>query len=179
MMRTLRATAVALVLGFVAAACVGNGEAGQVAAEAEFDVVPYNRPDVLGDEELAVSSLLGQDTPVVLNFFAAQCPPCLAEMPWLQAAADRFDGDVLLLGVDIGPFVGLGSNEQGAQLLQDLEITYPAAYAVDDAPLRQLGVVSMPTTAFFDADGRLVDSHPGILTEGQIQDWFEQLAEPS
>lgn len=181
MLRSMRATAVALVIGFVAAACggTGNDDAGRAAAEAEFDVIPYNRDDVLGQEEFAFSSLLGQDTPVVLNFFAALCPPCRAEMPWLQAAADKFEGDVLLVGVDVGPFVGLGSNEQGAQLLEDLGITYPAAYAVDDAPLRQIGVVSMPTTAFFDADGRLVDSHAGIMTEDQIDERFQQLAEAS
>jgi thiol-disulfide isomerase/thioredoxin len=181
MLRSVKVTAVALVVGLVAAACgsTGDEDPGEVAAEAQFDVVPYNRDDVLGEEELAVSSLLGQGTPVVLNFFAANCPPCLAEMPWLQAAADRHDGDVLLVGVDVGPFTGLGSNEEGAQLLVDLEITYPAAYAVDSTPVREVPVVAMPTTAFFDADGQLVDTHAGIMTEDQIEDRFQQLAEAS
>lgn len=146
------------------------------ATEGSFTVVAYQREDLLGGSEIAFDSLLGRGRPVILNFWAAQCPPCLLEMPWFQAAHEQYEDGVLLVGVDVGPFTGLGSNEQGAELLSDLEITYPAVYAIDDEPLRQLKVTSMPFTMFFDADGEIVDWHGGILTEPQIQDWFKHLA---
>jgi thiol-disulfide isomerase/thioredoxin len=171
--------AVALVVG----ACGSSAEPAEPAAAAEpsvtveFSIVPYNREDVFGSgDELGFESLLGQGMPVMLNFFSANCPPCVAEMPWFEAVAAEYEDEVLLVGVDIGPFVGLADNEEGAQLLEDLDITYAAAYAVDDAPLRQLGVVSMPTTAFFDGQGELLDTHAGILTENQIESAFQQLA---
>jgi hypothetical protein len=86
------------------------------------------------------------------------------------------DGSVLLVGVDVGPFTQLGTNEQGAELLSELGITYPAAYAVDDAPLREFSVTSMPTTVFFDGAGQIVDKHGGLLSEQQIRGWFATLS---
>lgn len=164
-----------LALALVAAACGADDEGG-VPSEASFDIVAYNNEDVFGGSEATFDALVGQGTPVVLNFWAAQCPPCLAEMPWLQDASERHEGDVLLVGVDVGPFTGLGSNEQGAELLDELGITYPAAYAADDEPLRSFEVLSMPTTVFFDGDGSIADTHAGIMTEDQIEDRFSQLA---
>src|SRR5918995_940798 len=99
------------------------------AAVDSFRLVAYEGEQVLG-RDLDFESLLGNGRPMVLNFWAAQCPPCLLEMPWLETVSQQYADRVLMLGVDIGPFIGLGTNEQGAQLLRDLDITYPAAYAV-------------------------------------------------
>jgi thiol-disulfide isomerase/thioredoxin len=163
---------------FAVSCAADDGDDGDgVAAEASFDVVPYNNEEVFGGSEVDFTSVLGNGTPVVLNFWAALCPPCLTEMPWLQAASERYDGEVLLVGVDVGPFTGLGNNEQGADLLDSLSITYPAAYAVDDTALREFEVISMPTTVFFDGEGSIVETHSGILVESQIDDWFSRLAE--
>ena len=103
-------------------------------------------------------------------------PACLAEMPWFESAWQDSDGSVLLVGVDVGAFTQLGTNEQGAELLSELGITYPAAYAADEVPLRQLSVTSMPTTVFFDGAGQIVDKHGGLLTEQQIREWFTTLS---
>lgn len=173
-----RLAALLLALAVVAVSCgTDDGSGDGVASEASFDVVPYNHEDVFGGAEVEFSTMLGNGTPVVLNFWAAQCPPCLAEMPWLQEASEQYEGEVLLVGVDVGPFTGLGNNEQGAELLDSLGITYPAAYAVDDTPLREFEVIGMPSTVFFDGDGNVVESHSGILTQSQIDGWFGRLAD--
>jgi cytochrome c biogenesis protein CcmG/thiol:disulfide interchange protein DsbE len=173
-----------LLLGLVAAACASNGgtvaeqprgSPGASAPGESFTVVAYQGEDQLGGDEVEFDSLLGQGKPVVLNFWAAQCPPCRAEMPWFQQAHERHGDSVLLVGVDIGPFIGLGSNEQGKRLLEELEIGYPAAAAVDDKPIRRFRVIGMPTTVFFDAGGSVIRTHAGILTKQQIDEWFERL----
>lgn len=145
-------------------------------SDAAFEVIAYQGEELLGGSEFTFNSVLAQGKPVVLNFWAAQCPPCLTEMPWYEAAWQEHGDSVLMVGVDVGPFTGLGSNEQGAELLDELEITYPAAYAVDNEPLRLYNVTNMPFTVVFDADGQIVDDHAGILVEQQIDDLFTQLA---
>ena len=154
----------------------GSGTEQAPDVDASFEIVAYHGSDALGGSEIDFASLLGHGTPVILNFWAAQCPPCLAEMPWFESAWQDSDGSVLLVGVDVGPFTHLGTNEQGAELLSELEITYPAAYATDDAPLRQFSVTSMPTTVFFDREGQIVDKHGGLRSEQQIRDWFATLS---
>jgi thioredoxin-like negative regulator of GroEL len=154
----------------------GSGAEQAPEAAAQFEIVAYQGSDALGGTEIDFASVLGNGTPVILNFWAAQCPPCLAEMPWFESAWQDSDGDVLLIGVDVGPFTQLGTNEQGTELLAELGITYPAAYAIDDAPLREFSVTSMPTTVFFDGEGQIADKHGGLLSEQQIRDWFETLS---
>jgi thiol-disulfide isomerase/thioredoxin len=174
----LTPTLVALIL--LGAACGSDSSRettdGPTADEASFSVVAYQGEDLLGGSEITFDSLLGHRTPVVLNYWAAQCPPCRAEMPWFQAAYEQHADSVLLVGIDVGRFTGLGTNEQGARLLEDLDITYPAVYAVDDTPMRHLEILSMPSTVLFDAAGEVVGNHAGIMTEQQIEDWFTKLA---
>lgn len=136
----------------------------------DFRIVAYQGDDVLGGHESVFSHVTSHGKPVVLNFFAGQCPPCRAEMPGFQRVADEFQGRVIFVGVDIGPYVHLGTHEDARALLSQLKMRYPAAYAVDSAPLTIYGVQSMPTTVVFDSKGQVVETHSGIFTEAQLRE---------
>ena len=135
----------------------------------DFRIVAYQGDDVLGGHESVFSHVTSQGKPVVLNFFAGQCPPCRAEMPGFQRVADDFQGRVIFVGVDLGPYVQLGTHADARALLSQLKMRYPAAYAVDPAPLTIYGVQGMPTTVVFDSKGQVVDSHSGFFTEAQLR----------
>lgn len=144
-------------------------------AEGSFPIVAYQGAELLGAEELDFADLLGRGTPVALNFWAGQCPPCRAEMPAFQRVYDRHADEFLLVGVDIGPFIGLGSHDDARALLTELGITYPTAYAVDDRAVRDYNIVSMPTTIFYAADGTERSRHNGLMTEEQFEEAVEQI----
>lgn len=158
-------TVIAIVAA-VAAVQSGGGSGGQTA---DFRIVAYQGADVLGGSEVNFSSLLGKGKPVVLNFWAGACPPCRAEMPSLQRVYEENAGAFTLIGVDIGPFVNLGSHDDAQRLLQELQVTYPAGYATSSDPVRTYNVLGMPTTVFFAADGRQVSKHTGLITEDQFR----------
>lgn len=130
-----------------------------------FPIVAYRGADTLGAETLDFGRLLGRGTPVVLNFWAGQCPPCRAEMPAFQKVYERYADEFLLVGVDIGPFIGLGTRESAIALLDELDIRYPTAYALDAGAVRDNQILSMPTTIFYDGAGAEVARHAGLLTE--------------
>jgi len=169
--------AVAVWLGQTDEAETGHNQAtGAAPATGDaFPIVAYQGADILGAEELDFSELLGSGTPVVLNFWAGQCPPCRAEMPAFQRVQDAYAGKFLLVGVDIGPFVGLGSHESAQALLAELGITYPAAYALDARAVRDNDVLGMPTTIFYGGDGTEVGRHTGLLTEEALASRVREL----
>ena len=136
-------------------------------------VVQQGQLDV-GRGEIMFSSLLDQGKPVVLNFWAGLCPPCRAEMPGFQAAYDTFRKDIILVGVDVGSMVNLGTEDDARRLLEEFDITYPAATAVGD-PLTPYGVHGMPSTLFFAHDGTLVDTHSGYLSETDLRQTITRL----
>ncbi len=60
-----------------------------------FSFTLFQGEKVLGAEKMEMDQLLGK--PIVLNFWAGQCPPCRAEMPDLQEFYDGSKDDVTLL----------------------------------------------------------------------------------
>ena len=56
-----------------------------------LDDVRAGRPPV------SLEALRGR--PVVLNFFGSWCPPCVREMPALQAISERYRGRIAFVGV--------------------------------------------------------------------------------
>ena len=144
----------------------------------DFRIVAYQGEDILGGHESRFSHVTSQGKPVVLNFFAGQCPPCRAEMPGFQKVADEFQGKVIFVGVDIGPYLQLGSHEDAQRLLAELKIRYPAAYAPDDSPLTKYQILGMPTTVIFDASGKMVEQNTGILTQNQLREKLRPLTSP-
>ena len=143
----------------------------------DFHMVAYQGQEVLGADELDVTQLFGRGKPVVLNFWAGLCPPCRAEMPGFQRVYDDLGDQFLLVGVDIGPFTGLGSNADARALLEELNISYPTAYATED-PTRSFAVLGMPTTVLFTADGRTVAKRTGFLPEDALRSSVKDLLAP-
>ncbi len=131
-------------------------------------LVAYQGSEILGGKTVDLGVVLGGGKPVVLNFFAGLCPPCRAEMPGFQHVWERHQDQFVLLGADIGPFLDLGSHEDAKRLLADLGITYPAAY-VEENVVSKFRIAGMPTTILYDAQGKEVTRHTGLLTEDQLE----------
>ena len=135
----------------------------------------YQGADELGGEEVLLSSVVGHGKPVMLNFWAALCPPCRAEMPDIQAVYEARGHEITVIGVDIGPQQFLGSREDGKKLLVNLGVHYPAGTTFDDGVVRDFRVVGMPTTFFIRADGTLMRSWSGLLTESKLNEIIDEL----
>jgi thiol-disulfide isomerase/thioredoxin len=145
----------------------------------DFPITVYQGQKVLGGQQIDLANLLSQGKPVVLNFWAGLCPPCRLEMPDLQAAYDEYQDGVLLFGLDVGVFTGLGSQEDGRALLQELEITYPAGTTSDAGVVREYQVIGMPTTYFITPDGHIVQKWTGLLTRDKLVELIGELLEAS
>lgn len=98
--------------------------------------------------------------PLVVNFFAAWCPPCVAEMPEFQSVFEELGGEVA--------FLGLSQDRTAAEAL-DLVARTGATYDIGWDPylevFSEIGGVAMPTTAFVTAAGELVEIFSGALDE--------------
>lgn len=157
-------------------AAAGSGPASAGLPQVgDFEIVAYQSGAELGGERVQFSAVLAQGKPVVLNFWAGLCPPCRAEMPEFQEVYDQFAGRILLLGIDLGPFTGLGSAEQGQALLRDLEITYPAGTTEDASVVSRFQVLGMPTTMFVTPDGGVTHKWTGLLTRDKLVELTREL----
>ena len=156
-------------VGAVIVALIGVSLVQSVTAEEDFGFTVYGSTDTLGIEDRSgefVADLLSQGKPIVLNFWGGTCPPCRAEMPDFQAVFEEFGDQVIFLGLDVGPFTGLGTRSDAQALLQELGITYPTAYP-DGNPTRNFNIVGLPQTMFYDAEGVLA-AREGFLSGSRM-----------
>lgn len=101
--------------------------------------------------------------PMVLNLWATWCPPCRREMPVL-ARAQAGRPDVTFVFANQGESEALVRDYLGESgLALDNVLLDPFSTVMRDSGSRGL-----PTTLFFDADGRLVDTHMGELTDAGL-----------
>ena len=143
----------------------------------DFSMTAYHGAEALGGTSVSFDEVKAHAAgkPIVLNFWGGTCPPCRAEMPGFQNVYERHAEDVLVLGVDIGPFLGLGTRSSALRLLDELGITYPTAYAVDRNPVAQFQITGLPATYFFDGNGTLVDTAPGFINERDLETRVREL----
>jgi thiol-disulfide isomerase/thioredoxin len=108
-----------------------------------------------------LSALRGQ--PIVVNLWATWCPPCRREMPALAAAQAWYD-DVHVVFANQGEDAGTIQRflvQEGLAL--DLVLVDRLSRLSDT-----VGARGLPTTLFFDAEGRLIEVHVGELTRAGI-----------
>jgi thiol-disulfide isomerase/thioredoxin len=131
------------------AAGLGLNALPALAAGAPGDVFAQTLPDAAGGMH-KLADLLGK--PVVVNFWATWCPPCVKEMPDLQALHTRFDSVNF-----VGLAVDTGKNVQA--FIKKIKVSYPLLIIGNDGiPLmRSLGNQpgGLPFTVVFDAKGQM------------------------
>ena len=115
------------------------------------------------------STLAGYEgTPLVVNFFASWCPPCVREMPEFQDVFERLDGQVAFLGLsqDQSPTDALA-------LVESTGVTYDVGWDLDLEVYGATGSIAMPTTAFVSPSGELLDTFAGALDTEALAELIE------
>lgn len=155
------ALGVGVVVGWRRPAGGGGNDADPVAA---FWSRRFATPD---GGSLAMADLHGK--PLLLNLWATWCPPCVREMPMLDAFAASHPGwNVLALAVDAVEPVQRFVRERKVERMR-------IALAKDEGPelARSLGNAAggLPFSLRFDASGALLEKHLGALDDTVLARW--------
>jgi len=109
---------------------------------------------------------------VVVNYWATWCPPCIVEMPELQAFHDRHAAadEAVVLGIN----TELIGKQQLRQFLDDYFITYPI-FVSKPTQQSELGLIpGLPTTFLVTPQGKVVARQVGPVTQQMIEQFIEK-----
>ena len=170
-MHLLRSRSVLIVLTLLSASVILSTCSSETGSgnEGDFVLNTYTGADQLGAESISFDELVAnEERPILLNFWAGNCPSCRAEMPALEAAWREYGDKVLFIGVDIGPYTRLGTYEQGKSLVEEFGITYPTGNTGNRSVIVDWQVASMPSTFLINADGRVHDIVIGGISSSRL-----------
>jgi peroxiredoxin len=101
----------------------------------------------------------------VVNFWATWCPPCVRELPELQA----FHEENKEKGVVV---IGASTDTDGSDLVKRFAtrngLTFPILMADETAQQVFGGISQIPTTFIVDRDGTFVARYIGALTKAEL-----------
>lgn len=112
--------------------------------------------------------------PVLINFWATWCGPCVYEMPFLQEIHDEWSSKgLILLAINDGE-----SLSKVSQFMQRYNFSLPVLLDNRQAVAKKYNIVGIPTTFFIDKDGIIQEKVIGAFpNKAEIEARLSKLME--
>jgi thiol-disulfide isomerase/thioredoxin len=152
-----------ITLAFVVAEFVGSH------AHAVEPIVNAQAPDFalenLTGELVRLSERRGK--PVILNFWATWCAPCVIEMPNIHEFYEKYPGqfDVLAVNAD-------ESRLDVERFADDMGLTFDVLLDPGGKVQQLYEIRGYPTSFFVDRQGVIRVQHIGLMTEDNLADYL-------
>jgi peroxiredoxin len=109
---------------------------------------------------------------VLLNFWATWCGPCKIEMPWFVDFQRKYKDQ----GFSV---VAVSLDEEGWDVVrpfaEDLKLNFPVLLGNDETAEQFGGIQALPTTLIIDQQGRVYNSHMGLVSMSDYEDEIKKL----
>jgi len=135
--------------------------AAKVAARVNFQA-PDFALTTLDGTSIVLSEQRGKI--VLINFWATWCPPCRAEMPEINAAAQAHRDQLMVLAINNGETI-----EQVRPFVAEFQLTFPVLLDPDGAVASKYAVLGLPTSFFVDRNGIVRAANIGAMNRAYIE----------
>jgi thiol-disulfide isomerase/thioredoxin len=171
---TAQALAVAVVVGLLAlliwqVAHQNTATVSKALDQGKHPTAPtFDLARLDGRGRIDLSSLRGKK-PMVLDFWASWCTPCIRESQRLEAAMKKYGDRVAFIGVDTKDFSADARSWQRRH-----GITYPSAHDGGGKVLAKWGGLPIPRIFFVARSGDVVGE---LIVEEDLPRYLRQIAE--
>ena len=157
-----------LALALLAVACSDENAPGGGEPPARAVAPEFTLPDLFGNE-ISLSDQRGR--PVILDFWATWCAPCVQQIPVLNAFQAAHPAEVVVLGVSV--------DAQGIEVVAPFADEHDIEYTVllgSESLAQEYGVFGFPSLYVITPDGSIAASHVGVITEEELEEAVAELA---
>ena len=136
---------------------------GTIQLVADPSPLPALSMQALDGRTITTDDLYGKVT--LVNFWATWCGPCRAEIPDLIKLQARYPDHLQVIGVS--------ADEGPVQVVENFAteygINYPIVMTTPELNRAFPGVMALPTSFIIDPEGRVVQTHVGLINPGVFE----------
>lgn len=121
--------------------------------------------------QVSLSDYYGK--PIVVNFWATWCGPCKSELPAFDNAYAAYQDEITFLMVNMTD--GYSETVAGTkQFIEENGYSFPVYFDTSYEAYQAYGVTAIPMTLFIDANGKLITSQLGAMSESTFEGYLQE-----
>lgn len=155
------------VVAAVTVAMIAGGRGDERPATTAEPVVDFSFALFDGSTFSLADHFATDGRPVVLNFWASWCPPCVREMPEFDQVA-RAHPEVAFIGVAVDD-----TESNARSFASEIGVSYLLGFDPTGRAHETLPFVALPTTWIIDGTGHIVHKTQGALTAEALEALLE------
>lgn len=107
---------------------------------------------------------------IVINYWSTTCPPCLREIPELEAFHKRHhQKDAVVLGVNYEDIKQTWLQD----FVESMKMSYPVLLAKPDTPTPFGPIMMLPTTYIISPEGKFMGRQSGAITAEMLDKYLD------
>jgi len=111
---------------------------------------------------------------VLIHFWATWCPPCVKELPGMDALAKKIAAQKNTKLEFIGICVS-DTEQNRASFMQKNNYTFPCGLDENGTiAANKYGVQGIPTSVLVSPEGEIIKTNVGMMTEAQLADFVKE-----
>jgi len=142
---------------------------GQATPQIGQPAPDFTLPDSTGSP-IKLSAYKGKV--ILLDFWATWCTGCKVEIPWYVEFQNKYGKDGLTA-------IGVSMDDDGWKsvkpFLEEHKLNYPIVIANQDVANRYGGLPSLPMTLLIDRNGKIAESHAGMVDKDAFENKIKAL----
>ena len=140
-----------------------TAEAAGVTAQIAPD---FTFTDLVTGKTTKLSDL--RDKPVYLNFWATWCPPCVKELPHIQAKYEQYKDRIHFLAISVD-----SEQEAPAQFISSKGYTFTVGYGNESEISRAYNIEAIPASYIIGTDGTIKAQIVGSMDEADLERFLQ------
>jgi len=124
----------------------------------------------LDGQTVSLGNLQGK--PVLINFWATWCSPCVSEMPYIQEIYEEWaDKGLVVVAINLGE-----SSSKAEEFMQSYNLSFTVLLDTKKDVAQKYSIQYIPTTFFIDKDGIIQDKMIGAFqNKAQIENRLSKI----
>ena len=105
---------------------------------------------------------------VLVNYWATWCPPCLEEIPDLNALHDNKKNNLIVIGIAMD----YRNAKQVSDFAESMMMSYPIVLGTEKVIAQIAPVQGLPTTYLYNPEGKMVAHQVGAVTRESVETYI-------